>query len=334
MSEVLISTLVLTPDVPETMRRTLSALSAQTIADRVEVVLIGPSEAATDVPAAWVSGFASVKRAVSAERSMGAMYVAGVAAATGPIVQITEDHCYPLPGHHEAVLAAFEAHGCAAVGPNVALANPGTFAAEVQYLFEYAVVGPKGEHGVAPHISGHNSAYRRDALLAYGDELADWLEVETLLHWEMTRRGLVLVNDAGPRSIHWNVERLGPLFSFCWVFPRVFAAYRGRRAGLGTRLKLGLLWPLIGVLRTWRTWGLAVRYHGVSGAAARVPLLFAALMVSAASEGMGYLFGVGGHTPMAFDREFHRDRYMRAGRVIADPDWVEAATSGAAAGAS
>ncbi|MEM6259211.1 MAG: glycosyltransferase [Planctomycetota bacterium] len=310
-----LAAILVTPDRPSNMTRTLAALRAQTARDRVQLVLVGPSRDAIAVPPKELAGFADVLQVIDPIERMGSAQAAGVRAATAPLVMFTEDHCYPEPGHVQAMLDLFAEHGCAAVGPTVVNANPASLVSRVQYLIEYGPYGEIGPKGTARQIPGHNATYQRDALLHYDNELDQWLEVETLMHWDMTDRGLVLINDPAPRSRHWNCSRVAPLLRFAWVFPRVFAAFRARRYGLLERLKLGLLWPLIAPIRFRRLLPYAVKLHGIPTTLAVSPLLFLTLLVSAASEGAGYLAGEGNHGPRATDFEFHRDRFFRRGET-------------------
>ncbi|MEO0963949.1 MAG: glycosyltransferase [Planctomycetota bacterium] len=315
MPEPALAAVLVTPDRPSNMARTLAALRAQTARDLLQLVLVGPSHDATDVPANELIGFADVVRVVNPVERMGSAQAAGTQAATAPLVMFTEDHCYPEPEHAQAMIDLFAQHNCAAVGPTVVNGNPASLVSRVQYLIEYASYGELGPKGPARQIPGHNSTYRRDALLHYGDELHQWLEVETLMHWDMNDRGLVTLNGSAPRSRHWNCSRLGPLLYFAWVFPRVFAASRARQGGTIDRLKLGLLWPLIAPIRFRRLFPYAVKLHGLPPALAVSPMLFLTLFVSAASEGAGYLAGEGKHGPRATDLEFHRDRFFRRGET-------------------
>ena len=39
------------------------------------------------------------------------------------------------------------------------------------------------------YLPGHNSSYKRDVLLGYGDRLESMMESETVLHWDLRAKG-------------------------------------------------------------------------------------------------------------------------------------------------
>lgn len=317
MPDPALSVLVITPDEPATMRHTLAALGRQTIRDRIELVLVGPTESALRVPEQTIAGFAAVRRVVVEPfDSLGQITAAGVRDAGAELVALTEDHCHPHPGWAEALVARHAQGDYAAVGPTVHNANPDTAASWQQFLVEYAPFSAIGDKGAARMIPGHNSCYRRADLLHYEPDLAWWLECETLMHWDMAARGRRLWLDDQAQTDHWNCSRFLPTLRFSWMFPRVFAARRCRVISGVARVKLALLWPLIPPLRLVRAWPLAVASLGRRGALRVLPGLLLNLVVSGASEATGYLLGEGDRARTTLDLEFHRERFMRSGETI------------------
>lgn len=312
MAEPLLSAILITPDDWRTMRHTLGAMRRQTIRDRIELVLVGPSEAGLGMPDEKVAGFTDVVRVtVQPMKALGEAAAAGLRAASAPLVAFTEDHCHPRPGWAEALVRRHESGDYAGVGPTVHNANPDSTASWCQYLIEYGPFSVAGEQGEARQIPAHNSCYRHDALLHYGPDLAWWLECETLMHWDMVDRGLRLYLDAEAQTDHWNASRFGSTLHFAWLFPRMFAARRLTMISTAERLKLSLLWPGIPPLRLRRTWPLMVRLMGPRGAWRTLAGTFANLAVSGLSEATGYLFGEGDRLERCLDLEFHRDRFIR-----------------------
>ena len=312
-----LSVLLVTPDTWTTWSTTLAALRGQTIRDRIEVVLVGPTLDAIDIPDSEVAGFAAVRRvAVPNMARMGQAYAEGVRATTAPLIALTEDHCFPETDWAEAFLRRHDQGDWAAVGPTMINGNPDSAASWTQFIVEYSNHGTVGEKGVRRDLPGHNSCYRRDAILFYEPRLEWWLECETIMQWDMTRRGLRLYADPAVRTNHWNCSRFWPTLGFAWLYPRVFAAYRAARLnGIG-RAKLALLWPLIPFVRFGRTWPLMKRQHGFRRALQLSPGVFLNFLVSGASEGLGYIAGVGdGWLGRCFDLEFHRDRFLRDGEA-------------------
>jgi hypothetical protein len=111
-------------------------------------------------------------------------------------VVLTEDHCYPEPGWAEALVAAYDDR-TAVVGPVVAHANEGGVVAWADYLLGYGPWLDPTPGGDVAYLPGHNSSYRREALLDYEPELERWLEAESVLHWDLRDKGWRLVLEPG-----------------------------------------------------------------------------------------------------------------------------------------
>ncbi len=312
-----LSVVLITPDSWTTLSTTLAALRAQTIRDRIEVVLVGPALDSIDPPHSEVAGFAAVRKvAVPDMARLGQAYAAGVRASTAPVVALAEDHCFPVPDWAEALLRRHDQGDWAAVGPTMINGNPDSMVSWMQFIVEYGNQSELGEKGVRRELPGHNSCYRREALMTYEPRLGWWLECETVMQWDMTRRGLRLYADPAVRTHHWNCSRFGSTLRFSWLYPRVFAAYRATQLDRAGHAKLALLWPLIPFVRLRRTWPLMKRQFGLRRALQLSPGVFVNLVVSGASEGLGYLHGVGdAWLGRCFDLEFHRDRFFRDGEA-------------------
>jgi hypothetical protein len=138
MVEPAISAILVTPDDWTNMRNTLQALRGQTIREQLELVLVGPSRAAINAPAAELSGFAAVQYVgIPDFRMLGQAYAAGVRAATAPLVAFTEDHSYPEPEWAASFCRRHASGNWAGVGPTVMNANPSSLASWAQFIIEY-----------------------------------------------------------------------------------------------------------------------------------------------------------------------------------------------------
>jgi hypothetical protein len=320
MSEPVLSAILVTPDDWTNMRNTLQALRLQTICEQMELVLVGPSLDAVTAPESEIAPFFRVQKVVvRGMKTISHSYAEGVRAATSPLVVITEDHCYPEPEWAELFVRRHASGNWAGVGPTVINANPAYIASWAQFLTEYGHYSEAGPKGPSRQIPGHNSCYRREELLAYGSELDDWMECETLMHWDMSDRGLGLFLDPEIRTHHWNVTRLWQTFGFSWYFLRQFAAYRARRMTPLRRATFALLWPLIPVIRLKRIWPIMTSLLGHRRALTILPAVALNLLVSGAAEGLGYASGKAGPLQNMLDREFHRERYLRPGERLALP---------------
>jgi hypothetical protein len=318
VSEPTLSAILVTLDDWTNMRNTLQALRRQTIREQIELVLLGPSPNSLAAPDSELAGFAAIRKASEpAIRTLGEAYAIGVRAATAPLVVFTEDHCYPEASWAESFVRRHRSGRWAGVGPTVINANPASAASWGQFIIEYGPYSEAGTPGACRQIPGHNSCYRRDELLKYGPALAEWLECETLMQWDLADHGLGLYLDKEVRTHHWNCSRLWPTLSFSWYFSREFAAYRVRGLARSERAKMALLWPLIPVVRFKRLWPFVTALLGYKGAMKVAPAFMMNLFVSGAAEGLGYLTGKVGAPQACLNREFHRERFLRRGERLA-----------------
>ena len=209
-------------------------------------------------------------------------------------------------GWAAGLLAAYD-EGADAAGPVFRNGNPESRSSAAGFLAHYGTFADPPPPPPWPDLPGHNSSYRRELLLAFGDELAGLLELEYLMHARMLREGSRLVLERRARVRHVNVSR------------RRSAPPRGlpRRAHLrcGARARLAArapdpqaaAWPLIAVVRTRRHAADAQRI-GV----ARTPGLIAALAVrlacTSAGEAVGLLAGAGAADVPMLEMELRRDR--------------------------
>jgi hypothetical protein len=293
------------------MRRLVRYLAEQTARDRIEIVLVAPSlrELALDETAlAPFWGHRVVE--VGPITALNTPRAAGVRAARAPIVALTEDHCFPAPDWGEALLRAHEGPW-AAVGPTVGLANPQRFRAWANYLLQYGPWVQPTRGGEIDDLPGHNSSYKRDLLLAYGDGLPDMLVADTILHWDLRRRGHRLYLETAARVHHVYMTRTGPFVVENYYIGRQFAASRARDWPLAKRLAFVLGAPLIPLVRLSRILA-RMREFGWTRALVPgvLPPLFAGLVVSAAGELMGYALGIGDAAGRTLDLDFRRDRFV------------------------
>ncbi|MCL6546490.1 MAG: hypothetical protein K6T61_14805, partial [Bryobacteraceae bacterium] len=90
-------------------------------------------------------------------------------AASAPLVVMTEDHSLPEPGWAAALLEAHREHR-AAVGPAIVNGNPESLLSWANVVIEYGEWLDPVQSRPVQHLPGHNTCYRRDVLLDYGEE--------------------------------------------------------------------------------------------------------------------------------------------------------------------
>jgi GT2 family glycosyltransferase len=304
------SVIVTTPDSYDTIRALVRALRLQTARDALEVVIIAPSVAAIRSGLDDLQDFRCWRIVeVGPLRSVGQAKVAGIRCATAPVVVLTEDHCFPDPGWARALIEAHRGNW-AAVGPSMDNANPQSLISWADFIIGYGPwFNPLAAHE-AELLPGHNTSYKRDLLLGYGERLEALLGAESNLHHDLRARGFRLYLEPAAKAFHINFTKPSRWIPYLFYSGRVFAAERRRnwpplrRAGYSIG---AWLIPLVrfmrlipGVRRT--------RPDLVVGVSA--PLLFA-LIVDATGQGIGYALGPGQAAEKVARLEFHREAPQR-----------------------
>jgi hypothetical protein len=307
MSQPELSVIVLTPDNYRTIHRTLAHLRAQTVRDRLELVIVAPAAEPVD-PA-----FPAVRHVPLRDlTSTAAARAAGVRAATAPVVAFVEEHSFPQPNWAAELIAAHR-QPVAGVGPAIVNANPATLTSWANLIIEYGPWLDPAPAAPVEHLPGHNSSYQRDVLLAYGDRLEAMLDAESILHWDLRARGHRLVLAPAAKTEHFNFSRLGSSVPLRFHGGRLFAAARSRHWSTARRLAYGVAAPLIPPVRLARLTREMSRPGRARPGLWRVwPLLFVLLMLDALGEMVGYLTGAGEAMAKLTDMEFHRDRHLTA----------------------
>jgi hypothetical protein len=309
-----LSVILVTPDDFATVRRTFQHLRAQTVAERIEVVLVAPRAADVVAGSGEVDGFHSMQVVETAApiTSSAAARAVGIRAAHAPVVALGEDHSFPDPGWAAALLSA-HARGHAVVGPTVRNGNPGTMLSWANLLLEYGPWLDPADAGPAEHLPGHNSSYKRELLLSYGDELPQRMQVETMLQQELASRGHTLLRTADARTAHLNFSRFLPSLPLRFLGGRLFASGRARGWSAGKRTMYMLGAPLIPLVRLRRIVRTMARVPEQRALLPRIlPMLWLTLLVDAAGELVGYALGAGRSDAQLSAIEFRRPRFLNA----------------------
>jgi hypothetical protein len=309
--------LILVTDRYAAIRDVVRWLGRQTVRDRLELVIVTGSAAELE-HRGDLSAFAAVEVVTVGAEELLAVHparLAGIRAAHAPIVIFGETHSFPEPDYCAALLAAFRDQPWAAVGPGMLAANPQSAIGWSALLLDYGAWLAGGVAEPRPHVAGHNGAYRREVLLAYGDELAALMQADTLLTARMHSDGHRFYFQPAARTLHLNVSRPGPWLVERFAGGREFAAARVKNASLLRRLLFVAGSPLVPAIRLVRIAHQVARIEASHRPGARVlPALLLALAVSALGELCGYAFG---SSPWAARRlaeiEVHRSRFVAGG---------------------
>jgi hypothetical protein len=307
-------------DTFDALRTTVAHLTAQTVAGSIELIICAPSaeRAAVDVEA--VRGLHSVRVLEAGPlKEMGPVRARAVREASADVVAFAEDHCFPYPDWAEALLAA-HAEPHAAVGPAVYNANPESRISWADLLIEYGRWVAPGRRGEVELLPGHNSSYKRDVLLQYGHELDSLMEAETVLFWDLRRRGYTLLFEPAARVRHTNFSRLGPYLSVLWHLGRSFGGKRAEPWSVARRAAYALAAPAIPFIRLNHIVRTAIDNRvSIRRLVLTSPALLAGLAVDCVAQATGAAFGAGRSTVRLTAYEFHRGEVNRTRRPPAQP---------------
>jgi hypothetical protein len=294
------------------VRRTVRHLQLQTVQERIELILLWASDAEVDVPARELDGFFAWRvEKIPAGSSVAAANAAGVCLASAAIVAFSEDHCFPEPGWADALIQA-HARGYAAVGPEIANANPGSVVSCCDYLIGYGPWMSPSPAGEAPFLPGHNSSYNRGELLGYGSRLESMLEAETVLHFDLTRRGRRLFLESRARAAHLNFALWRVWLPVQYHCGRVFAGSRAAQWPLFRRAFYSAASPLIPAVRLLRIVRELLKPKRPHHLIPRLlPALAVGLVCDGAGQMVGYVAGAGRSPDRVARLEYNRVRYIR-----------------------
>lgn len=312
-----LSVIVITPDRFETVRRTCQCLAAQTIAGQLELVLCVPRARELEADQKILARFGTVTlvetgdcRVVARAKAMAAQE------ASAPYVAFIEEHAFPHPKYAQRLLETLE-EGYAAAGPLMVNANPKLAASWANFVIEYGPWAGWNEARSPAHLPGNNGSYRREALLSFGPQLEAMLDAESLLHWELGRRGERLRQETDAKVFHVNITAFQPFWKVHFHYSRMFASARAASWPLWKRLVYTAGAGLIPLVRLKRHWPDIRRVTPPDARGAGFwALLGLGLASAAAGEGVGYLFGAGGSRERIYWLEFHRPRYLAKGDTI------------------
>lgn len=305
-----LSVILPTADDFSTIRATVRALRAQTACDRIELVIVAPRDDPGVIPGE-VAGFASVRIVNGGPlETSNVSRAAGIRQAAAPVVVLAEDHCFPEPGWAEALIEAHRGNW-AVVGPVLRNANPRSMVSWANLLLEYYPWLEGAPRAEMDDLPGHNSAYRKDLLLAYGDRLEELFEVEAVIQRDLRARGHRMLIEPAARTNHLNFSRIGPSLVLRFNAGRSFAGHRTAGWSFARRTAYILGAPLIPAVRLRRILRMVRGSASYSQLIPQViPMLALALIVDGLGELAGYLAGPGDAARRLGSIEFDRARFM------------------------
>ncbi len=302
---------VLVADQYAVARKTMRHLREQTVSDRLEIVIVTQSERGLGLDPADTDRFCAVQVVeVPVILPLALATTAGVRRASAPLVVLAETHAYPRRDWAHALIEAHRGPW-AAVGAVIGNANPGTLTSWASLFLDYGSCVETSAVGVAEYLPGHHTSYKRQLLLQYDSDLEALMDSEILLHWRLRAGGHRLRLEPAARVYHLNVSSCSHWLRERFYTGRRFAATRSLAWSLLRRLLYAAgapVIPLIRLPRVLRDIRNSTQSHALLPRV--IPSLAAGVLVSAAGEMVGSLFGAGTAARQLAEMELHKVDYV------------------------
>ncbi len=305
-----LAAIVVVPDTYETVRRTMSHLQAQTVAKQIEVIIVTRSREQLKLDEADFQCFHSWHIVeVGTITSIAHAFTAGIRYAHAPVIALTEDHSFPDANWAEAFIDAHR-KPWAAVGPSMCNSNPDTILSWTDFYQAYGNWSRPILSGPVRHLPGHNSSYKRDILLEFGNQLEELMQAESVLHRRLKAKGYDLFLESRTCTAHVNFSMWAPWIPLKYYTGRQFAATWSQSWSWPRRLAFILASPLILLLRLWNIQKAVRRSQGIIFFIRLLPAAFLGLLVESIGHSAGFAAGMGNSISKVAQYEFDRDRYI------------------------
>jgi hypothetical protein len=151
----------------------------------------------------------------------------GVRLARSPIVAFLEEHCVVDAGWASAIVHRHRESWAGVGGEVRPIPGAGGLNA-MTTLISYAPWISPVEKGETTMIPGHNSSYKRDPLLQFGDELTDLLRNDFVLQSRLRQSGHRLFLDPEIGFFHYDMDDIHSIMSLLHLYSRWHADMRAK----------------------------------------------------------------------------------------------------------
>ena len=284
---------ILPTDTYETIEPVLTKLREQTIAHRIEVILVGPSAKALARASQDESDFAALRIVeVSSISPLGIPRAAGVRAATAPFVFVGETHSFLHNDAAERLVATAAEGPWDAVTPGFENGNPNGVVSWAAFLAAYGHWSAIRQTGEIDEVPVYDTLYRREVLMEMGERLEPMLSGGDDLRRALQARGRRLYFCAMARIDHLNIAQARPWLHEYFLIGLLIGSRRARSWPWWRRLGYiagAWLIPLVLFRRSWPSVQQAANAWQLP--AGTIPAIFLAFTAKAAGELVGYAGG-------------------------------------------
>jgi hypothetical protein len=289
--------------------RALGSLLAQEGIERTEILLFDRDATSPDLPG---SDHPSVTlHRVPPETVFSEIRTMAVGRARAPYVGFLEEHCRARPGWFTALLRAHQGPW-AAVGGEVHHGNGSYSISRLIGIMNYYPWLAPADSGECEMLPGHNSSFRREILLSYGDELEKLLRADVSLFQQLVADGHRLYLESDAKFEHVNETSLRSIVKGYFFWHRGYGVERARvhNWSLSRRALYVAATPLIPfyfvakLLMRLRK----IRPDLVGEALIGTPKILAAQLASASGQALGLISGPGNSEARFSDYELNEPR--------------------------
>jgi len=270
------------------------AISAQSAADRVELVIVDAASVGTQ-SLALPDGLRTHYIRITPGVLPGSARYEGLKIATAPVVAFLEDHCFPEKDWASSII---EAHrdNCEAVGYAFINGSPDRYLYRAIFLAEYGQWAHPCNSGAISFLPGSNVSYKKKHLLKFGNRLAGLFEMEYLLHESLRELDSKFRIESKAVVSHECYASFLELLYCHFLFCRLQASRRAREFSWNVirrvvwSLAVPIALPWLQLYREWK----ALRTHRLSKAwLCAVPVIYLIHQCEAIGESYGLMAGAG-----------------------------------------
>jgi GT2 family glycosyltransferase len=242
--------------------------------------------------------------------------VLGIQESRAPIVALLEEHCITLPGWAKAMVEAHKEPWGAVCG-EVLNGNPGLGLSNAEFFATRNIRWQSpAEKSQLNMIDGHNSSYKRDILLGYGERLEMMLRAEAVLLFKMQEDGYKLLLEPAAKYIHVNEASFKTLPSTLYYWHRVFGYTRAIifEWSVVEKIKRVLMLPLLPFWHSLKTLTYIIqkRPDRLLMFFVNVPLMLVLHYAASFGQFMGLVFGEGDAAHQFSERERGVPRFPKS----------------------
>lgn len=284
--------IILATDTADRVSALIQSLKTQTIADRIELVLVMNTLVDEKEFSQIASGLNSLQIIrVSSVNPLSVARALGVRAARSPYVFIAETHAYPDPDLAEKMVNLLSTEWDVVV-PGFRNANPISGLSWAGFLSDYGAWSRQLPAGEIDRSPSHDAGFRRQVLLDFGDRLEATLTFGDELFLTLRSRGRRCYFDSSAGIQHVNINGFGSFVRERYLSGVLIGGYRSSRWTVGRRLFYAAASPLIPFVILSRIQrGIREAARRESLPASTMPAIVFGVVLKAAGEMRGYLFG-------------------------------------------